>query len=127
MTNVVIIDDDHDTVQIFSQLLTLKGVNVIGKGYNGKEAVALYRELKPDVLITDLKMPEFDGIFAINGIKSEFPDAKIIVVTGFSEEYGDVKNKVSAVLTKPYEINDVLKVIHNCLEETTLTKKLDKN
>ena len=114
MVRVVIVDDDKDTVNVFSQYLKIKGIEVVGEGFNGKEAVELYRELKPDVIITDLKMPEFDGTYAIKKIKSEFPDANIIVVTGYAADYSIDENEVRYVFHKPYQIDDIIKAIHDC-------------
>lgn len=114
LVRVVIVDDDIDTVNVFSQYLEIKGMEVVGKGYGGKEAVELYKELKPDVIITDMKMPEYDGDYVIEKIKEEDPDAKIIVVTGSSEEYNELEKRVSAVFRKPYQINDVIEAILEC-------------
>ena len=111
MARVVIVDDDFDMINVFSQYLQIKGIEVVGKGYNGKEGVELYQELKPDVIITDMRMPEFDGNFAIENIKSEDPDAKIFVVTGSAEDYNNLEEKVTAVFRKPYEINEIVKAI----------------
>ena len=49
----IVIDDDLDTVELFSEYLEIKGIHVVGKGYDGKEAVELYQKLKPDVIFLD--------------------------------------------------------------------------
>jgi len=107
MINVVIVDDDEDSLQLMSQFLKVKGVNVIGEAKGGKEAVEMYKEQKPDMLITDMKMPEYDGVYVINEIKKFDPKAKIIVVTAY-QEYDFDKNTVSATLFKPYNVDDLL-------------------
>jgi hypothetical protein len=48
----IIIDDDHDTVDVFKEYLELKNVHVLGKGYNGKDAIALYRQFRPGCCIS---------------------------------------------------------------------------
>ena len=110
MTKVIVVDDDKDTVKIFSDLLKIKGIEVVGKGYNGLEAFELYKELQPDIAILDMKMPEYDGKFAIDMIKKEDPIAKIIVVTGFTE-YNAKDLNVSAVFYKPYDITSIVNTI----------------
>ena len=85
MTSVIIVDDDRDTLEVFSEYLRMKGVKVLGQGRNGKEAVELYQKFKPDIAILDMRMPEFDGKYAIDEIKKIDSDAQIIVVTGFTE------------------------------------------
>lgn len=110
MTTVIVIDDDRDTVDIFSEYLKLHGMEVVGKGYNGKEAVDLYSEHKPDITILDMKMPEYDGKYAIDEIRAINPEAKIIVVTGYTEYKTNVL-KVDGLFYKPYEINEIISKI----------------
>ena len=110
MVSVIVIDDDDDSLQLMSQFLTLKGVNVVGKARGGKEGVELYKELKPDIIITDMKMPEYDGVYVINEIIKFDPAAKIIVVTAY-QEYKFKRDDVLAVLIKPYKIEELLKEI----------------
>ena len=111
MTSVIVIDDDVDSIYIISEYLKLKNYSVIGSGTNGKEAVELYIERQPDLLILDMKMPEYDGVYAIKNIKKVFPDAKIIVITAYRDEYDFSDYKVSAVLQKPYHVSELLKKI----------------
>lgn len=111
MINVIIVDDDEDSLQLMSQFLKLKGINVIAEAKDGKTAVEQYQELKPDVIITDMNMPEFDGSYVINEIKKFDPKAKIIVVTAF-QEYKFDKNQVFATLTKPYDVDELLTKIN---------------
>ena len=54
---MIIVDDDQDTVEVFCEYLTIKGIDVIGIGHNGREAIELYQELKPDVVLSDVLMP----------------------------------------------------------------------
>ena len=111
MTSVIVVDDDKDTVKIFSDFLNIKEIDVVGKGYNGLEAFELYKELHPDIVILDMKMPEYDGKFAIDKIKNEDPTAKIIVVTGYTE-YNVANLEVSAVFYKPYDIDTIVNKIN---------------
>ena len=114
MVRAIVVDDDPDTVEVFSEYLKLKGIDVVGTGSDGKEAEKLYRELKPDIVILDMKMPEYDGLYAIEHIKKENPNAKIIVVTGY-HDYKIDENDVAAIFFKPYEIEEILAAIKNIL------------
>ena len=60
---------DKDTVSVFKDYLSLKGIDVLGVGYNGKEAVQLYLQLKPDIVFLDHRMPEYNGLYALANIK----------------------------------------------------------
>jgi len=106
----VVVDDDASCNSTLSSLLELEGIKVVGNGYNGEEAFQLYKQHKPDVIITDLKMPKFDGKYGIEKIKNEFPDAKIIAVSGYTRDY-EIASKVNAVLEKPYDIHNLLELI----------------
>ena len=83
MTSVIVIDDDVDSVYIISEFLKLKGFSIVGSGTNGKEAVEMYAERKPDLVILDMKMPEYDGIYAIDNIKKNFPSLLIEMIMIF--------------------------------------------
>jgi len=107
MINVIVVDDDEDSVKLMSQFLKLKGVNVLGEATDGKVAVEMYKEKKPDLIITDMKMPDYDGVYVINEIKKFDPKARIIVVTAY-QEYEFDKSKVFSTLIKPYNVDDLL-------------------
>ena len=114
MTSVIVVDDDRDTVEVFTEYLSIKGIDVLGKGYNGKEAVELYKEHKPEIVLLDVMMPEFDGFYGLQNIRSINPDAKIIMVT--ADLTSDTEKKLeelqaTAVLYKPYEIDSVVETI----------------
>ena len=77
----IVIDDDYDLAQVVSEYLQMHGIRVLKIGHNGKDAYDLYKKCSPDLIITDLIMPEFDGYYGVSKIKGIDPDAKIIVIT----------------------------------------------
>ena len=82
MTTVVVIDDDKDTVSLMSELLEVHGMNVVGKGSNGLEGVKLFDKFQPDLILLDLMMPQYDGLFALKAIRKKDPMANVIIITG---------------------------------------------
>jgi DNA-binding NarL/FixJ family response regulator len=62
------------------------GMEVVGEAANGREAIRLEKELNPDVIIMDLVMPEMDGLEASIAIREQNPDARILVLTSFTED-----------------------------------------
>jgi len=81
----VLVVDDHPIVIRGTRALLdeIDGIEIIGEAYNGKMAIELNNQLKPDVILMDLIMPEMDGIEAISLITEKQPNAKILVLTSF--------------------------------------------
>jgi len=111
MVSVVIADDESDVRDSLTILLEEKGIKVIGKASDGEEASKAYLSLKPDVIILDLNMPNFDGHYAIEKIKQEDPLVKIIAVSAYLDKSFPI-NSVSAVFSKPFEIDELAKKIN---------------
>ncbi len=114
MTKVIVIDDDLDTVDVFCEYLEIKSFEVIGKGYNGKEAVELYQKLKPQVVFLDVMMPGYDGFFALEQIKRINPQAIVIMVTAdltIETEQRLVELNASAIVYKPFDIDKIIKTL----------------
>lgn len=84
----VLIVDDHPVVRegIGSMLKKEHDFKVVGEASNGLEAVQKARELAPDVVLMDLRMPEMDGVEAIIKIKEEKPEVKFIILTTYSDD-----------------------------------------
>ncbi len=113
----IVIDDDHPTIELLSEFLEIKGMKVVGMGYNGKDAVELYKKLKPDFVFLDIMMPKFDGFYALEKIRSVNPDAKVIMVTAdLTVETAERLDKLKALYVyKPYEFEEIVKVVKKLL------------
>jgi two-component system chemotaxis response regulator CheY len=116
LVKVIIIDDDKDTVDVLSEYLELIGIQVAGKGYNGKDAVDLYIQHTPDVVFVDLMMPEYDGFYALENIRNIEPSSKVIVVTAdirADTSYRLDRLKPTEVFMKPYDLDKLSKFLKN--------------
>lgn len=84
----ILLADDHQIVRDGLRLLIdgQPDLRVVGQAANGKEALLKTRELKPDVVVMDLSMPELNGLQATERLKSEFPELKIIALTAHEDE-----------------------------------------
>lgn len=84
---LIIIDDDPFVTGALKILLEANpNITVLASGSNGKEAVSLYHRHRPDILLMDIRMEEMDGLTASEQILQEYPDAKILLLTTFSDD-----------------------------------------
>lgn len=112
----VLIADDHAVVR--AGLATLLGtesdIEVVAEAKNGKEAVAMAIEARPDVVIMDLRMPEMDGTEATAEIRRRQPGTKILVLTSFGEADGvahALESGASGAMTKTAEDAELVSVV----------------
>ena len=84
----VLFVDDHEMVRIgvAAYLSSQSDIEVVGEADNGQKAVSMALELRPDIILMDLVMPEMDGIEATKLIMEKWPEAKIIIVTSFLDD-----------------------------------------
>ncbi|HET8719982.1 MAG TPA: response regulator [Candidatus Nitrosotenuis sp.] len=123
LVKVIVVDDDVDTVEVFCEYLEIKDITVLGRGYNGKTAVELYEQHRPDIVLLDVMMPEYDGFYGLEHIKKINPNAKIIMVTAdltYDTEKQLKTLNASAVIYKPYEIDSVIDTIQRVYDGAVL-------
>ena len=117
MTIRVMIVDDHSVVrQGLTMFLALdEGIEIVGEAENGEEALALARDLQPDVVLMDLLMPKMDGITAIKQMRRDQPDVEIIALTSVLEDasvVGAVKAGAVGYLLKDTKADELCRAIH---------------
>lgn len=108
----MVIDDDKETVKLFGELLGSHGIKVVGKGFNGQDAVFLFQKLKPDVTYLDVSMPVFSGVYALEKIRELNNDAVVIMLADnitTNNEIAMNRLKPSAVIHEPIDINEIIK------------------
>ncbi len=124
MISAIVIDDENDVLEVFCEYLKVKNVNVLAKGRNGKDAIELYQKLKPDVVLMDLVMPQYDGFYGIENIRKYDPDSKIIIFSAsLTPGYVDIlrKMRVSGISIKPYDMERIIDLIN----KVTMGKTVD--
>jgi len=94
---LVLIADDHPAVRagLAAVILAEADLRVAGQADTGEQAVALYRECRPDVVLMDLRMPVLDGVAAIRRITAEFPEARVLALTTYQGD-ADVRRALDA-------------------------------
>ncbi len=120
MARILIIDDDEQVLAMLRQTLERKGYEVLDAP-DGKVGIKLYQEDPTDLIITDIIMPGKEGIETIMELKRNFPDVKIIAISGGGrinpEEYLDMADKLGAKRTfaKPVEREELLKAVRELI------------
>jgi len=107
--SILLVEDEVNARKGLTQFLQGLGYDVM-TATNGKEALDLFKKESPDLVISDIRMPEMDGIVLLESIKAELPSAKVILLTA----YGSVEDAVKAMkkgafyyLTKPVNLEEL--------------------
>jgi len=117
MAKILVIDDDGKFLEIMREYLENEGYEVL-MASDGEIGADLYRENKPDLVITDVIMPEKDGAQVIFELQKEFPGIKIIVMTGGGQ--GDAQTYLKSITTlsnvkyafeKPFAMDKLLQAV----------------
>lgn len=115
---VLIVDDAAFMRMMIKDILTKNNYEIAGEAENGKKAVELYKEHKPDVVTMDITMPEMDGIEAVKAIKKIDPDARIIMCSAMGQQ-AMVMEAIQAgakdFVVKPFQQNRVLQALEKAL------------
>src|SRR5690348_1622105 len=106
---IVVADDEADMRDYFKQTLPELGHEVVGAATNGRELVDRCRELQPDLVVTDIKMPDLDGIDAAGEIYHERPVPVILVSAYYDPELFEraEQDHILAYLVKPIKRGDL--------------------
>lgn len=125
MYRVVLIDDEKIIVDGLTRVIKWADYNceVVGAAYDAAGGAAFIRRLKPHIVFTDIKMPDQDGLTMLAGLKSEFPEMQIAVLTGYRDfNYAQeaIKLGVTRFLLKPSKMDE----LHEAL--SAMKERLDK-
>jgi len=121
--SILIVEDDKVTQDILVTIFAKKFPGLsINFAINGKTGLELFKEYTPDIVITDINMPEMNGVQMTAKIKEIKPDAKIIVVTGDTDKatlgYAAGEGyKFDHYIVKPVEFGELFAAIEQCLGE----------
>ncbi|SPD74834.1 Two component, sigma54 specific, transcriptional regulator, Fis family [uncultured Desulfobacterium sp.] len=116
---ILFVDDDKDILFIVEKFLSRQGYNVTVAD-NGIEALELVKQKNFDIVFTDFKMPEFDGLELLAAIKEYRPETEVVIVTG----YGTMESAVKAMkfgsydyIQKPFKLDSLKALIDRVIEE----------
>lgn len=115
--HILVVDDDELMREFLAELLTINKFKV-QQATNGKEGLKLFRDQKPDLVITDIVMPEMEGISFIGELRTIDENIPILAMTGNihgrMEEYLDISSKLGAneILRKPFKADELISTIN---------------
>ena len=112
--NILICDDAAFMRMMIKDILTKNGYNVAGEAENGQKAVEKYAELKPDLVLMDITMPEMDGIQALKKIKASDPSATIIMCSAMGQQamvIESIQAGAKDFIVKPSQADRVLEAV----------------
>lgn len=113
-TSILIIDDEAGILETICDILDIKGYDVTTAS-NGVKGVELVQAHHFDLVLTDIVMPEMNGIEACHHIKRISPDTKVIMMTGYGAEHSLVRTAIDSgaeqILHKPFDISELLYAI----------------
>lgn len=115
MARVMIADDSDAIRMVLQDILSIGGHQIVAEAQNGAEAVEMYSQANPDVLLLDLAMPKKDGLTVVKEVMSKHQDAKIILITASDNQniINDCLNHgAKSFISKPFDFDRVLKLIN---------------
>ena len=112
--NILICDDAAFMRMMIKDILTKNGYNVVGEAENGAKAVEKYQELKPDLVLMNITMPEMDGIQALKAIKAADPSATVIMCSAMGQQamvIESIQSGAKDFIVKPFQQDRVLEAV----------------
>ena len=112
--NILICDDAAFMRMMIKDILTKNGYNVAGEAENGAKAEEKYNELKPDLVLMDITMPEMDGIQALKNIKASDAGAQVIMCSAMGQQamvIEAIQAGAKDFIVKPFQADRVLEAV----------------
>lgn len=122
MARILIVDDSAIMRKNLVFIFNNNGHEVVGEAVNGKQAITLYQELKPDLVTMDISMPLMNGVNAVKSIIDIDANAKIVMISALNQKqmvFEALNNGAKHYIIKPIEANKVLGIVNEVLEDKT--------
>lgn len=117
---VLIVDDASFMRMMIKDILTKNGYEVAGEAENGNKALEKYKELKPDLVLMDITMPEVDGIAALKNIRKEDGNAKVVMCSAMGQQnmvIEAIQSGARDFIVKPFQPDRVLEAVKKVVGE----------
>jgi DNA-binding response OmpR family regulator len=111
-SKILVVDDEPDFCEALGDFLEAKGCSVL-EAHDGDQALAVYRQERPDVVLLDVRMPGKDGLEALRELRAFDPEARVIMITAVPEgeldkqAIADVDEGTLDYITKPFDLHSL--------------------
>ena len=116
--NILICDDAAFMRMMIKDILTKNGYNVVAEAENGAKAVEKYSDVKPDLVMMDITMPEMDGIEALKKIKASDPSASVIMCSAMGQQamvIESIQSGAKDFIVKPFQADRVIEAVKKAI------------
>ena len=131
MIKLLVVDDEIWIRERISKEIPWESVQaeVVGTAEDGQEALEMAEELEPDIIITDIRMPGFDGIELLRELRKKSLDIKVILLSGYNDfSYAKEAIKYGAFdyILKPAEDQELLNVVNRCVMTIEIEREKER-
>lgn len=121
---ILVVDDDKPIVFALEMYFLYKDYSMY-TAQTGEEAIELLAKKEPDLVLLDMKMPGVDGIAVLKHIRTRHPDTKVIIITGFEDEYRKLAEKIGVdeFVVKPIALDSLKTTIEDVLKRERILKE----
>jgi two-component system chemotaxis response regulator CheY len=116
---VMLVDDAAFMRMMLKDILSNNGYQIIGEAENGQVAIEKYADLKPDITIMDITMPEMDGLQAVKEIRARDPKAKVVMCSAMGQQamvIEAIQSGAKDFVVKPFQADRVLEAVAKALK-----------
>ena len=121
---ILIVDDAAFMRAMLKRILKAAGYEIVGEAVNGREAVQLYEELNPDLVMLDMVMPEMGGMEALQAIRGRDREAKVVIVSAVDQRENlleAIRSGATEYIVKPFDESRVMKAVRRALGQNPET------
>ena len=118
MSKILLIDDEPDIVRVLSMSLRADGYDVI-PAHSGAEGIEVFEKERPDIVLTDIKMPGIDGYHLLKKIKEINADTRVVLMSGYSNDFSireAIELGADEFIVKPFRGSDIIQVLEAAAE-----------
>lgn len=118
MAKILIVDDAAFMRMMVKDTLTKNNYTELYEAQDGQEAIKLYKEIKPDLVIMDITMPIMDGLDALKAIRAADPNANVVMCSAMGQEamvIDAIKSGAKDFIVKPFKSDRIIKTVSSIL------------